>query len=81
MRRTNAFVIVAISGFLSAVAGCSEMKDNPRTTGTIAGGATGAAVGAAVDKDKPAEGAIIGGAVGAGAGNLAGDAYKRQHKD
>jgi hypothetical protein len=83
MRRTNTFVAIAVSTIFAgfAVLGCSEMKDNPRTTGTIAGGATGAAVGAAIDKDKPAEGAIIGGAVGAGAGNLGGEAYKRQHKD
>ena len=68
-------------GRTAAFIGCSEMKDNPRTTGTVAGGATGAAVGAAVDKDKPAEGAIIGGAVGAGAGNLAGEAYKENRKN
>jgi hypothetical protein len=59
--------------------GCDTMKKNPRTTGTIAGGAAGAAAGAAIDKDHPAEGAIIGGAIGAGAGNYGGKVYKDKH--
>ena len=68
--------ILALSLALATSVGCEDMKKNPRTTGTIAGGATGAAVGAAVDKDHPAEGAVIGGAVGAGAGNYGGKVYK-----
>ena len=70
MRLFLATCIVAL------MVGCEDIKDNPRTAGTIGGGAAGAAIGAAVDKDHPAEGAIIGGAVGAGAGNVGGKVYK-----
>jgi len=68
--------VLTASLVLATSAGCESMKRNPRTTGTIAGGATGAAIGAAVDKEHPAEGAVIGGAVGAGAGNYGGKVYK-----
>lgn len=68
--------------FVAAICcGCETMKDNPRTTGTIAGGAAGAAIGAGVDKDHPAEGAIVGGAIGAGAGNVGGKVYKDHNHD
>ena len=70
---------LALSIALATLGGCDTMKKNPRTTGTIAGGATGAAIGAAVDKEHPAEGAVIGGAVGAGAGNYGGKVYKDRH--
>jgi hypothetical protein len=63
---------------LGMIVGCEGIKNNPRTAGTIGGGAAGAAIGAAVDKDHPAQGAVIGGAVGAGAGNLGGKVYKDQ---
>ena len=72
---TGALVVAAIC------CGCETIKDNPRTTGTIAGGAAGAAIGAGVDKDHPAEGAIVGGAIGAGAGNVGGKVYKDHNKD
>jgi len=61
--------------------GCDSMKKNPRTTGTIGGGAAGAAAGAAIDKDHPLEGAVIGGAIGAGAGNYGGKVYKDNQKN
>ena len=71
--------LFALSLCLATSSGCETMKKNPRTTGTIAGGAAGAAAGAAIDKDHPAEGAVIGGAIGAGAGNYGGKVYKDKH--
>lgn len=68
--------VLTASLALAMAVGCEDMKKNPRTTGTVAGGATGAAVGAAVDKNHPVEGAVIGGTVGAGAGNYGGKVYK-----
>ena len=63
--------------------GCETIEENPRTSGTLIGGAAGAGVGAAVaGDDDRAEGALIGGAVGAGAGWLAGDqADKHNDRD
>jgi phage tail tape-measure protein len=73
--------LFALSLCLVTSSGCESAKKNPRTTGTIAGGAAGAAAGAAIDKDHPAEGAVIGGAIGAGAGNYGGKVYKDKHND
>jgi len=73
--------LLSISMALSTSVGCESMKRNPRTTGTIAGGATGAAIGASVDKSHPVEGAVVGGAIGAGAGNYGGKVYKDKNSD
>jgi hypothetical protein len=78
----NLLNCAAMTVLASAFAlGCDSMEKNPRTTGTIGGGAAGAAAGAAIDKDHPLEGAVIGGAIGAGAGNYGGKVYKDKHKD
>ena len=81
-RYSRKFATAAIAAALlvAGALGCESMKKNPRTTGTVGGGAAGAAAGAAIDKNHPLEGAVIGGAIGAGAGNAGGDVYKK-HKD
>jgi len=72
--------LTSAAAWLLAV-GCQEMKDNPRTTGTIGGAALGAGAGALIDHDEPARGALIGGAVGGVAGNVGGELYKQNRKD
>ncbi len=65
--------------------GCQAAKENPQTTGTVAGGAAGAAAGALIGgKDNRLVGALIGGALGAGGGYLIGSSVKKnnaEHKD
>lgn len=73
-------LLCCCSIFVGAV-GCDEMKDNPRTTGTVAGAAAGAAIGAGLDKDDRGTGAVLGGAAGAAAGNAGGAVYKDQNRD
>jgi hypothetical protein len=70
---------VLATGVMGGMLGCSAMKHNPRTTGTIAGAAVGATAGALIDDDKPVRGAVIGGVVGGAAGNVGGKIYKDNH--
>jgi uncharacterized protein YcfJ len=67
------------------IMGCQAAKENPQTTGTVAGGAAGAAAGALIGgKDNRLVGALIGGALGAGGGYLIGSDVKKnnaEHKD
>ena len=69
MRMTNRIAILMLSACTATFVGCSEMKDNPRTTGTIAGGESierhGAALGGFVDRalrpaQKRAEDRVVG---------------------
>jgi hypothetical protein len=80
MRGTRSIVTLGLAAsLLAGMVGCSEMKRNPRTTGTIGGAAVGATAGALIDDDKPVRGAIIGGVIGGAAGNVGGKIYKDNH--
>ena len=66
--------IAAAATLAVAAGGCETVKDNPRTTGTLAGAGVGALAGSAIaGKGAKTEGAAIGAAAGAGGGWLAGD--------
>jgi hypothetical protein len=80
MRGLKPIVTITLAASLSGgLFGCSEMRRNPRTTGTIGGAAIGAGAGALIDDDQPVRGAIIGGVVGGAAGNVGGKIYKDNH--
>ena len=75
MDRTIVVTLASCMG-LAVAGGCNEIKENPRTAGTIGGAAVGAGAGALIDKDKPVRGAVIGGVIGGAAGNVGGKIYK-----
>ena len=83
MRRAN--VVCILTGCLGLgvfAGGCETIQDNPRTSGTLIGAATGAGVGALVGgEEHRTEGALIGGAAGAGGGWLIGDQADKRSDD
>jgi outer membrane protein OmpA-like peptidoglycan-associated protein len=71
--------IVIFFTFLLALAGCSTIKENPKTAaGAGIGTAVGAGLGGIIGKEK---GAIIGGVIGGGIGAYAGNRMDKQAKE
>jgi hypothetical protein len=79
--RWTARILIGCLGLGVAGAGCETVQKNPRSTGTVIGGAAGAGIGSAVaGKGKRTEGALIGAGVGAVGGWIAGNAADNDHK-
>jgi uncharacterized protein YcfJ len=74
-------ILIGCLGLGLVGSGCETVQRNPRSSGTVIGGAAGAGVGSAVaGKGKRTEGALIGAGVGAVGGWLAGNAVDSNDK-
>jgi outer membrane protein OmpA-like peptidoglycan-associated protein len=76
-RASSALLIPAMA---LSFAGCETMRNNPKTTGAIVGGAVGAGAGMAIDDENRGRGAAIGAGAGALTGLAVGAIYERQRR-